>query len=451
MSIARFRSTVCAAVLGAMVLLIPPDGVQGRRWQLEPDPVHLPIPEGLRPDVEFWKAIFAEHSRDRTVIHDAEDLRIIYEVLDTSPSTSERERQRQVRNAVRSYEKILKSLAVKEPSRRTREEVRVAKLFDGLENAHFSRSAYQVRGQRGLREEFREGLIRSGRCQATMIEIFEGYGVPSQITALPHVESSFNPAAHSHAGAVGVWQFTRSTGRHYLRIGYDLDERRDILASTHAAARHLLDNYERLGSWPLAVIAYNHGAGGLETAIEQLGTTDVETIIRNYKGRTFKFASRNFYPEFLAALEIAMNPESYFGFLLYERPPRITTLILPEHISLDAVSRALRVSPSELSVLNPALGRTFWSGNRALPKGYALKIPSGTVPDPWTALSTVPADQRWDKAPRPPVYRVRRGDTLSAISKKFGVPLRDLRAMNNIRGDRIYAGQEIYLPDGTAK
>lgn len=451
MSIARFRPSMCAAALWALALLVQPQSSAGRDWQFEPDPQNLPSPDGLRSDIDFWKSVFADYSRDQTLIHDSENLQVIYEILDTSHTCSESERSRLVRSVIRHYQKILKSLAVKEPSQRTRREARVAQLFDGVPNVRFSQSAYQVRGQRGLREEFREGLIRSGRWQGAMIEIFESYGVPPQITVLPHVESSFNPEAHSHAGAVGIWQFTRSTGKLYLRIGYDLDERRDVLASTHAAARHIRDNYDRLGSWPLAITAYNHGAGGLERAIEQMGTTDVETILRDYTSRTFKFASRNFYVEFLAALELASDPEAYFGYLHYEQPPRITVLILPEYISLEALSRALRVSPSELSVLNPALGRTFWSGNRALPMGYALKIPSDTVPDPWMALSTVPADQRWDKAPRPPVYRVQRGDTLGAISRKFGVAVRDLKAMNNLSGDRIYAGQELYLPDAGAK
>jgi membrane-bound lytic murein transglycosylase D len=381
------------------------------------------------------------------LIHDAHDLGIIYEVLDTSRSPSEQDRSRLVRTRIRHYQHILKSLASKPSSRWTREERRVARLFPDLDAARLRKAAYAVRAQRGMWENFRKGLIRAGRWQQVMIDIFRYYGVPEQIAVLPHVESSFNPEAHSHAGAVGVWQFTRSTGRRYLRIGYDIDERRDVLAATHAAARHLRDNYEKLGSWPLAIIAYNHGAGGLSRAVEKLGTRDVGTIMRRYSSRTFQFASRNFYIEFLAAFEIAANPEIYFGPLPYEQPLNQSYFVLPQYVTSTALVRAFKVSPSELAVLNPGLGRSYWGGRRAIPKGYVVKLPAGSVPDLWEAFSAIPAAARWDKAPTPPTYRVKNGDTLSAISSRFGIALRDLKSANGLRSDRIYAGQTLYLPD----
>ena len=132
---------------------------------------------------------------------------------------------------------------------------------------------------------------------------------------LPHVESSFNPRAYSKVGAAGLWQFMRSTGRRYMRIDGAVDDRLDPFRSTEAAAQLLAYNYRVLGTWPLALTAYNHGTAGMRRAKETLGTDDIVRIVRNYTSRTFGFASRNFYVSFLAALEIDRNPEKYFGSL----------------------------------------------------------------------------------------------------------------------------------------
>jgi membrane-bound lytic murein transglycosylase D len=135
--------------------------------------------------------------------------------------------------------------------------------------------------------------------------------VPVDLVALPIVESGFRVVAQSSVGAAGIWQFTHGTGRRYMRIDHVLDERRDPLAATEAAARYLRGNYEMLGSWPLAITGYNHGEAGVATAVSQLGTTDLGVIVENYRGRAFGFASRNFYSEFLAARDVLRNAEKY--------------------------------------------------------------------------------------------------------------------------------------------
>ena len=122
---------------------------------------------------------------------------------------------------------------------------------------------------------------------------------------MPHVESSFDPYAYSKVGAAGLWQFMRSTGRRFLRIDAAVDERLDPYRATEAAAQLLSYNYRLLGSWPLAITAYNHGAEGMRRAREQLGTDDIVRIVRDYHSPTFGFASRNFYVSFLAALTVS--------------------------------------------------------------------------------------------------------------------------------------------------
>jgi membrane-bound lytic murein transglycosylase D len=125
------------------------------------------------------------------------------------------------------------------------------------------------------------------------------------------VESSFNPKAYSKAGAAGIWQFTRSTGKKFMKVGRGVDERRDPIRSSKAAAQLLEQNYRILRSWPLAITAYNHGISGLSKARKTKGSE--EAIFSDYSTRRFQFASRNFYSEFLATRHVANNYAHYFG------------------------------------------------------------------------------------------------------------------------------------------
>ena len=156
-------------------------------------------------------------------------------------------------------------------------------------------------------------LQRAGSWESHIAQTLAAQGLPPEIAALPHVESSFQPTAMSKAGAAGMWQFIRSTGRRYLRIDGAVDERLDPYRSTEAAAQLLSYNYRLLGSWPLAITAYNHGAEGMRRARDQLGTDDIVRIVRQYQSPTFGFASRNYYCSFLAAMRLDRDPEKYFG------------------------------------------------------------------------------------------------------------------------------------------
>jgi membrane-bound lytic murein transglycosylase D len=202
-------------------------------------------------------------------------------------------------------------------------ELRIVHLFGSeTDTTTFRQAAERVRVQEGMRESFREGLIRS-KCYLTAIrDILKSEGLPEKLAYLPHVESSFNPQAYSKYGAAGMWQITRSTGKRYLRIDEKVDERRNLYCSTVAAAKILKENYRVLGEWPLAVTAYNHGRQGMLRAVDTLGTRNLITIIQEYQSRKFGFASKNFYAEFLAAVQVAENPSLYFGDLVQGPPIR---------------------------------------------------------------------------------------------------------------------------------
>src|SRR5213076_396741 len=176
-----------------------------------------------------------------------------------------------------------------------------------------------VRFQLGQADRFRAGLIRSGAWETHIAQVLANLGLPAELAVLPHVESSFNPAAYSKVGAAGLWQFMRSMGRRYMRIDSAVDYRLDPFRSTEAAAQ---------------LLAYNHGTAGVRRAKETLGTDDIARIVRSYSSRTFGFASRNFYVSFLAALDIDRNPEKYFGALQKQTEARFQEVQVPAYVPM---------------------------------------------------------------------------------------------------------------------
>jgi membrane-bound lytic murein transglycosylase D len=190
----------------------------------------------------------------------------------------------------------------------------------------FQAAMNTMRFQGGMRSRFAEGLVRSWSYLPEMEQIFADAGVPLELTRLPHIESSFENRALSKVGAAGIWQIMPATGRLYLRVNRNVDERLNVRAATMAAAQILRENYEKLGTWPLAITAYNHGANGMRRAVDTVGTTDFGIIVQRYRGPLFGFASQNFYAEFLAALELSQNYKQYFGDLLFAEPSRPVAL-----------------------------------------------------------------------------------------------------------------------------
>jgi membrane-bound lytic murein transglycosylase D len=273
-------------------------------------PALFPKPPLLEPNVEFWKRVYAEFGIGDFVLHDRENVLIVYEVVRVPDATHERRAAELAKPEIErlrtQYEDILIALAQgKSPEGLGPEGQRVAELWGcPCEVDLLRRAAGNVRVQQGLREKWDEGVRRARGLMPRIVSILRQHNVPVELAALPMVESAFNPSARSKAGAVGLWQFIRSTGRSYLTITRKRDDRHDPIRSTQAAARLLKHNYEALGSWPLAIVAYNHGKAGIHAAKERLGSDAVEDIIARYNGPRFGFASKNFYSEFLAALEL---------------------------------------------------------------------------------------------------------------------------------------------------
>jgi len=302
----RFRSCVLWLLL-SIVPLLPPPGASAD--EAAADGV-FPLPAALQPNVEFWRQVYTGYGVEEFVLHDRENLEIVYDIVRVEETTNQAlalERARpEIRRVRERYEGILAGLAQGSPPEELGPEAAEVYRMWGCpcSTERLQRAAVSIRVQQGLRQTVSAGLRRASALMPKILPILRRHRVPDGLAALPLVESGFNPRAASKAGAVGLWQFIKSTGKRYLTITRRRDDRRDPIRATEAAARFLRHNYDTLGSWPLAVVAYNHGTEGIQAAKASLGSTAIEEIVSRYSGPRFGFASRNFYAEFLAALGV---------------------------------------------------------------------------------------------------------------------------------------------------
>ena len=409
----------------------------------------FPQPPELQPDVDFWVDVFTEYSNDEGVLHDNRNLAVVYERIAMPEKTARRERQRKVEKRRKALQGVLRSLASGKRDNLTTAEARVLALWpEGVSNKTLSDAVGQIRYQQGLKDRFQDGLQRSGRWRDHVNQEFSALNVPIEIAALPHVESSYNPAARSHVGASGIWQFTRSTGRRFMRVDHVVDERNDPFIATRAAGQLMAYNYSITGNWPMAITAYNHGLGGVRRAMREYGDTAYVDILRKYDGRTFGFASRNFYVAFLAAKEVDQNVEKYFPGLRAESPTDYSVAELEGYVSVSGLTKAMGVTPRKLAQHNLALQQTVWQESKYLPKGYALRYPIDNMNQPLSeVLGALPADAIFSKQLPDMYHRVARGDTLSQIAETYDTRVSTLVALNNLGSShRIRSGQQLRLP-----
>ena len=409
----------------------------------------FPRPAELQPDVDFWISIFTEYDTDEGVLHDNRNLGVIYKRVDAGANMSRRERNRVISKHRKSVQATLRKLAGGKRDGLSEEEARVLALWpDDISNAELAAAAKRIRYQQGLRDRFREGLVRSGRWRSYIESQFEELDVPVELAALPHVESSYNPEARSHVGASGIWQFTRSTGRRFMRVDHVLDERNDPFAASRAAGELLAYNYSITGNWPMAITAYNHGLSGVRRAMRKHGDDAYAEILREYKGRTFGFASRNFYVAFLAAMDVDRNYEAYFPGLEKDPPVRYETSRLPAYIAASDLSSALGVSKSQLLAHNPALQATVRQGSKHIPDGFVVRLPAALLKAPMQEAVAGLSPDALHRRQLPDLFHtVARGDTLSEIARTYDTRVSTLVALNSLSSShRIRAGQQIRLP-----
>ncbi|MDA0805146.1 MAG: LysM peptidoglycan-binding domain-containing protein [Proteobacteria bacterium] len=399
----------------------------------------FPRPESLEPAVQFWIRVYTEVDTQSGFLHDAEHLDVIYTSLPLDRKQIEAKR-----------EAIKAALAILSTGKRTgltAEEQQVLALWpSNVSNQTLKIASDNVRWQLGQSNRFLAGLRRSGAYREHIQKVIAAKNLPPQLVVLPHVESSFNPGAYSSADAAGMWQFTRATGQRFMRIDHIVDERMDPYIAAEAAMSLLEYNYRVLGTWPLALTAYNHGAGGIARAVREMGSSNIEDIVANYKGRRFGFASRNFYAQFLAVNEVEKRAESFFGKVDYNPAPNFTEFATDAYIDAEVFARSANISLAQLKADNPALRPVVWEGHKRIPRGFKMKLRDAKV-TPQELLASIDGDYKFVVQTPDVAYTVVRGDSLSAIAKRFNTSVSRLVALNQLTSShRIQIGQQILLP-----
>ncbi len=456
----KTRSSVLwipALVCSAFVTLAASGAQAQERYHPAIDPTLFPVPESLEAAVEFWQKVFTAYTSDQVVLHDERRLEVIYNVVDMSDLRTQgasevqidRSRIRRVRAEVSRISKALRDLAAGRPVMNLPADLR--SIPTQMEHVAGGRSKYRraagmVRGQRGLRNRFEEAVEISGMFMPGIARKLAEYGLPKEIRCLPFVESMFNYRARSKVGASGAWQFTASTGRFFLQMDEAVDARSDVLLAAAGAARKLRQDYESLEAWPLALTAYNHGAGGMARAVRRLETRDIAVVVEKYKSRTFGFASRNFYAEFIAAVITYVDRERHFPNVEPFPEIRFDVARRDRYVALTDLAAATGVEMDRLAELNPALDRTVLAGALLVPPRYPLRVPHGMGEQFEQAYAELPPARKADRQAAFG-YRVRRGDTLGGIARRFGSSVAELQRANRLpRPDRIYIGQRLRIP-----
>ena len=400
----------------------------------------FPRPAELEPAIEFWIRVYTEVDTSSGFLHDSENLAIIYAELDFDNLEIDVQRQK-VKNA-------LLMLASGKRTDLTANQENILNLWpDGVSDQTLKKAANNVRWQLGQSNSFLDGLQRSGAYRSHIDKILQNRGLPPELALLPHVESSFNPKAYSHANAAGMWQFTRLTGQRFMRIDHFIDERMDPYIASDAAMSLLEYNYRILGTWPLALTAYNHGVGGMSRAVRENNTTAIDEIVTNYKGRAFGFAGRNFYAQFLAVNEIERDVDLYFQDIRLAIPPNFTEVRLDSFIGARDFATSVGTTINQLRVDNPSLRNAVWQGVKRIPRGFRLKLRAEEFPNGSELLTKIDNDYKYSDQLPDNYYEVERGDNLNIIADKLNTTISEIANLNQLRSqDSIQIGQRLMLP-----
>lgn len=286
-------------------------------------------------------------------------------------------------------------------------------------------------------------------------EALDAYDLPMELKYLPIIESALNPQALSRRRASGLWQFILSTGKLYgLENNSLVDERRDPIKSTWAAARYLSELYNIYKDWNLALAAYNCGPGNVNKAIRRAdGATDYWAIYHFLPRET-----RGYVPAFIAANYI-MNYYCEHGIcpMTSELPLMTDTIQINKDIHLQQIADVCDLELEQLRSLNPQFKKDIIPGNS---KTYALTLPSNKISlfiDKQDSIYAYKADQYLSKRKTVSIkdttssnskatyHRIRRGDTLGGIALRYGVSVSQLRRLNGIKGNNIRAGKTLRI------
>jgi len=443
-----------------------PPNYSGQEAALGWRPDLFSVPEGLKKRVQFWQDIYTRYSTDQGLLHDSLHVGVIYEAIDFRPimrdqKLNERQKRQARKKLVEDRKKEIrdrlnKLATVTQPETLTGEDLRLWNLFAAFDEPNKFKAAThkrRLRFQLGQSDRFLQGIYFSGRYLEDMEQTFRDRGLPIELTRLVFVESSFNVKARSRVGASGIWQFMRYTGRSFMRINNNVDERNEPFRATEAAARLFTINYNMLGKWPLAITGYNHGPAGVQRVVKKFNTDNIVELVDERHGR-FGFASANFYACFLAALHVEQNARQFFGEqAVWDVPHDTQKILLDRNLNHTRVLSWFDGNLELAKHVNSHIQGGFW-------RGYSMLVPKDFVRVPKAkhelALQELKNSQLPQKmqpiAATTGYYVIDRGDTLSSIAGQLGVSIQILKDLNDIDDPRrIRAGQKLRVPQSEAK
>lgn len=288
------------------------------------------------------------------------------------------------------------------------------------------------------RDKFQLWLNRSARYLPTMKDIFKEKNLPEDLVYVALIESGFNPYAVSWARAVGAWQFMPGTGKLYgLKINWWIDERKDPIKSTNAAAELLKDLHGHFGSWPLALASYNAGAGKVQRAVLRTRSDDFWDLRAS---RFIKPETKDYIPKFMAATIIAKNPQAY-GFTVENAEPyKYDEVVIGESTDLRLIARCAECTYQEIKELNPEIKR--WITPPDYSK-YTLRIPAGKKETFLANFAAIPQEQKiqWER------HEVRKGETIASLAKRYNTNPEAIRDINGLKNkSRLSPGKHVLIP-----
>ena len=295
-----------------------------------------------------------------------------------------------------------------------------------------------------LRSHYTRWLRRSATYAPLIEKILREYHLPPDLIYLAMIESGFNLNAYSHAHAAGPWQFIRSTGRMYgLESGGLVDERRNIIESTRAAAAHLRDLYRLYGNWYLAFAAYNSGAGTVNRAIARGGSKDFWKLSAT-GNRYFRQETKDYVPRILAAAIIAKDYRKYgFSPHLFGKPITFDEVTIPDATDVTVIAKCAGTTEEEIRTLNPAL----IAGVTPPGKRYTVNIPEGKAQRFKKNYSKVPRSQRVNYV----FHQVKRRENLATVAKKYHASVAQLSKLNHMTSrSRLRPGMYVMIPKKSA-
>ena len=459
----NLRITVLAAIL-AVAASATPNGAHAHhlltKHTLDCSP-DFPCPAAIRSRMNFWISVFGTWGKNTAILHDPEEPHRVYAVVDTRHGCrSSRKKLRKERTKVKETLRVVADKLQSGETITDDYELHIAALFYPRQNPKEIRAAAEnIRCQGGVRDSFIAGLSRYHGYSAMVNQVLAENHLPLDIGYLPFVESSYNPAAYSRAGAAGIWQIMPKTARALgLKLDATLDERLDPEAATRAAAKYLtradrvlsetarkLRETDRAQINPFIITSYNYGINGMRQAILTVAPNYME-VLERYKSPSFRTAVKNFYASFLAARHLAIDAKRDWSGSIVPRGGAYQTVVLQRPASIERIKSVFGLSEEELRPLNLALTRFVWNGWRTVPAGYRLRLP--------------PKEDRWQKERAQLArfgsqhvlsggehYTVRRGDTACGIARAVAVNCSELLAANGIgRNGLILPGQKLFIP-----